>query len=217
MIVGIILAGGEGRRLGGMRKAHLRLGNRPLIDWVSGALEPQCAHIVISSGSRRDALVPDLVSVPDAEDGITGPAAGLLAGALWAREHASGSLMLSVSVDTPFWPQDFAARATPLLTGETHCVVSAFGDRDYPTNALWRPDSLIGHLAAIPPAPRGPRIRDVQAALGVRRLDYAPVNAQNPFAGVNELGDLLALSRRLMDMEASMANGGLASATKLAR
>ena len=175
-IVGLILAGGGGRRLGGVRKAHLRLDNRALIDWVSRALEHQCGTIVVSSGSDGVALAPDLVSVADAEGGITGPTAGLLAGALWVREHAPGARMLSVSVDTPFWPADFAERATTLLTGATHCVVSAFGDRDYPTNALWRPDPLIDHLEAIPPAPRGPRIRDVQAALGARRLDYAPVS-----------------------------------------
>jgi molybdopterin-guanine dinucleotide biosynthesis protein A len=201
-IVGLILAGGEGRRLGGVRKAHLRLGNRALLDWVSPALEGQCGSIVVSSGPGGVSLAPDLVSVPDADNGITGPAAGLLAGALWVREHAPGSLMLSVSVDTPFWPEDFAARATPLLTGDTHCVVSAFKDRDYPTNALWRPDPLIKHLAGIPPAPRGPRIRDIQAALGARRLDYAQVSADNPFVGVNDLGDLLAFSRRLADMDA---------------
>lgn len=196
-IVGVILAGGAGRRLGGVRKAHIRLGNLALIDWVSRVLARQCEQIIVSSGPGRAHPVPDLVSVCDAEGGITGPTAGLLAGALWAREHAPGALMLSVSVDTPFWPEDFAARAVDLLGGDRHCVVSAYGERDYPTNALWRIEPLIDHLAAIPPAPRGPRIRDVQTALGVHRLDYAPVSAQNPFAGVNNLADLLALSSRL--------------------
>ncbi|AEQ51328.1 molybdenum cofactor guanylyltransferase [Pelagibacterium halotolerans] len=196
-IVGVILAGGEGRRLGGVRKADLRLGNRALIDWVSGALEAQCSAIVISSGPKAFSAVPGRVCLADAENGIAGPTAGLLAGALWVRANARDSLMLSVSVDTPFWPDDFARRAADLLTGGHHCVVSAFGERDYPTNALWRPGPLISHLETIAPAPRGPSIRSVQAALGVRRLDYAQTHAQNPFAGVNTCGDLLALSRRL--------------------
>ena len=196
-IVGLILAGGAGRRLGGVRKADLRLGNLALIDWVSRALEPQCSRIVVSSGSGVVRPTPGMVCVPDADGGIAGPTAGLLAGALWVRANAPDSLMLSVSVDTPFWPHDFAARAMEMLAGGHDCVVSAFGERDYPTNALWRPEPLIAHLAAIAPAPRGPRIRDAQTALGARRLDYARTHAQNPFAGVNAIGDLLALSRRL--------------------
>lgn len=199
--VGLILAGGSGSRLGGVRKADLRLGNVTLIDWVAKALAPQCGAIVISSGSGALRAASGMACVPDELGGIAGPAAGLLAGALWVRANAPDSLMLSVSVDTPFWPDDFAGRAQKLLAGENHCVVGAFGDRDYPTNALWRPDPLIAHLSAIAPAPRGPRIRDVQAALGVRRLDYTGIRAENPFVGVNTMADLLALSGRLEQPE----------------
>lgn len=200
-VAGLILAGGGGSRLGGVRKANLRLGNVALIDWVAKALEPQCGAIIISSGPGAFRAAPGMPCVSDQVGGITGPAAGLLAGALWVRTNAADSLMLSVSVDTPFWPGDFAGRAQKLLTSENHCVVGAFGDRDYPTNALWRPEPLIAHLATIAPAPRGPRIRDVQAALGARHLDYARMGSENPFVGVNTMADLLALSRRLAQQE----------------
>ncbi|WP_417581375.1 molybdenum cofactor guanylyltransferase [Pelagibacterium sp.] len=200
-IVGLILAGGEGRRLGGVRKSALRIGNRALIDWVANSLGQTCRQILVSSGSWPASSESEFVCVPDAQGGITGPTAGLLAGALWVKQHAPDSLMLSVSVDTPFWPVGFADHAEPLLGPATHCVVSAYENRDYPTNALWRPKPLIAHLEGIPPAPRGPRIRDVQAALGARWLDYGPMSTENPFVGVNKLDDLLVLSGRLAHMQ----------------
>ena len=196
-IIGLILAGGTGRRLGDVRKGDLRLGNVSLLAHVIEALEPHCATILLSVGAGPQTHHEDVLSLPDAPDGVTGPAAGLLAGARWCTRNLPGGLMVSASVDTPFLPADFVPRALDLLEADSDCVVAAYGGRDYPTNALWRADHLLAHLDAIPPAPRGPRLRDVQMALGSVHLDYSAIAAANPFAGINQLTDLLALESRL--------------------
>lgn len=196
-IAGLVLAGGTGVRLGGVRKASLRLGNVTLLERVIAALRPSCTAMLLSVGADEAMRHPEAIALPDAPDGVTGPAAGLQAGARWCAGNRPGALMVSASVDTPFLPADFVPRALDLLDDDCGCVVATYDGRDYPTNALWRADRLLAHLDAIAPAPRGPRLRDVQAALGGVRLDYADIAPANPFAGINRLTDLLALEARL--------------------
>lgn len=193
-VVGVILAGGAGRRLGGVRKGDVRLANRPLVAWAGAALAPQCARVLLSVPNGRVGSSLDVEAVlPDPPGGIGGPCAGLLEAARWCARHAPGALLVSVSVDTPFFPADFVARAVPLLTAGTGCVVGRFEGRDYPINAVWTVSLLRETLEAVPPAPRGPRVRDVQRAIGTAWLDH---EGDNPFAGVNTLADLVSLSRR---------------------
>lgn len=200
-IVGLILAGGAGKRLGGVRKADIRLGNVPLLQRVRMALEPQCAAVLLSVGAGQNLAEDGIVALADDPHGVTGPAAGLWAGARWCEDHMPGAFLVSASVDTPFFPEDFVRRSLALLDADCGCVVGAYDSRDYPTNALWRPDRLLAHLATLRPAPRGPRLRDIQSALAVRRLDYADSQADDPFIGVNRVADLLALNDRLKAMD----------------
>lgn len=205
-IVGLILAGGLGSRLGGVRKSDIRMANHSLLDWVSLSMAGQCDSLLISTGAHRKAGANE---VSDDADGIKGPAAGLLAGARWCAAHAQGAILLTVSVDSPFFPSDFVQRALPLLHEDRHCVVASFGGRDYPTNALWNSVSLQQVLEGYPAAPRGPRLRDIQQKLGAKRLEYTSLTAENPFAGVNTVSDLLALSRRVKAMQDKTGHFGL--------
>lgn len=195
-VVGVILAGGSGQRLGTVRKADLRLANVPLHSWLEKSLAGQCEDLVISTGAVRGSFENYQNRVPDDPERVQGPAAGLLAGALWCRRNRPGALMLSVSVDTPFFPGDFVERARPLMTQGITCVVAAFDLRHYPTNALWHPDRLAEDLAALPADPKGPRLRDIENRLGAVKLDYSQLAPHDPFAGINTLPDLLALSTR---------------------
>lgn len=195
-VVGLIVAGGRGQRLGGVRKADLRLGNKRLLEWAMSSLMAQCGAIVVSVGSQDIALPPQAQAVRDDPEAVKGPAAGLWAGALWCAQNAPGATMVSVAVDTPFFPRDFAARAGRLLSEGIGCVVASHGGRDYPINALWKPAALLDHLGTLPVSPRGPRVRDVEAAIGMARLVCAGPSGEDPFVGINILSDLLALSQR---------------------
>ena len=140
--VGVILAGGRGKRFGGIDESFLVLAGRPLIAHVVGRIDGQVSRLVVNTNSTdvryRElgaALCPDApISKP-----ATGPLVGLAS--VFAEIAAGGgasSYVLSVSVDTPFLPLDLTARFSDALREiGTRVAFAASGGRDHPTVALW--------------------------------------------------------------------------------
>ena len=81
-IAGLILAGGEGRRMGGADKALLSLGGRPLIRHVVERLSPQVEELAISGRTSHSGF--GLPVLADAQIERFGPLAGVAAGLAWA-------------------------------------------------------------------------------------------------------------------------------------
>jgi molybdenum cofactor guanylyltransferase len=112
-VVGVILAGGAARRMGGADKALLPLAGRPLVAHVAARLAPQVSRMALSANGdpARFALwlpqVPVLADPPQLQD--AGPLAGLLAAMIWAKSEGASALV-TVAVDTPFLPSDLVAR-----------------------------------------------------------------------------------------------------------
>ncbi len=111
-ILGLVLAGGLSRRMGGMEKSLMQLHGKALIGHVVQRLSPQVASLVINAnGDAARFANLALPVIPDTISGSQGPLAGILAG----MEHARRRLpevthVLSVPADTPFFPQDLARR-----------------------------------------------------------------------------------------------------------
>lgn len=82
-IVGVILAGGQGRRMGGREKFALTLAGERLVDIAARRLEPQVAAIVVASNRE---VGGDLAWCADIFAGSMGPLAGLQAGCVWATQ-----------------------------------------------------------------------------------------------------------------------------------
>jgi molybdopterin-guanine dinucleotide biosynthesis protein A len=134
--LGVLLAGGLARRMGGGDKPLLQIGGRPIIELAIERLAPQCAGLIINANgdpTRFAALGLPVVadSVPD----FAGPLAGVLAG----MEAAGGVAdVVSAPADTPFLPTDlverlYAARAA----AGAEIAVAASGDRVHHAVALW--------------------------------------------------------------------------------
>jgi molybdopterin-guanine dinucleotide biosynthesis protein A len=191
-IAAVILAGGRGERLGGVNKAMLEIGGIRLIDRVRTALTG-CAPVLVASG-RTPFGVDGLQSVADLDSDYAGPLAGVAA-AVAALADLDVDWLLSVAVDTPFFPADFAGRAAALSDG-ADAVLGCFGGQDYPTNALWR----LGALRGLPrdigngSAPRS--LRRLAASVRTVRLDYSGVVSEDPFANANTPEDLENLRLR---------------------
>jgi len=132
----VILAGGRGRRMGGVAKARLTLGRRSLLDHVLQRLDGQVSPIAISANDP--AIVAALPLLPDVHDDRRGPLAGLLAGMIWARGWAGVRRIVSLPVDCPFLPRDLVGRLCQRAddTGAA-VVVAASGGAEHPTVALW--------------------------------------------------------------------------------
>lgn len=193
----VIIAGGKGERLGGVRKADLRVGGRRLVDRVAGALGDVAAPLMISTGPQDDGrgARDDALAVIDLDAPVGGPLAGLAAAvdSLHGRGVHSG-LLVSVAVDTPFLPDSFVAVMLERL-GDAPAAFAGWGREFYPPNAVWRIEALAD-LPAQVRQNRAPRsLKALQQAMGARRVDWAAGHAENPFANLNTVADLVALGR----------------------
>lgn len=148
-ISAIILAGGRARRMGGVEKGLVSLRGRPLIRHVIDVIRPQAAHLFISANRRFDtysALGPRVVA--DRWPDLRGPLAGV---ASVLMEVTTPYVLIS-PCDTPFLPQDLAARlGTCLLKSRACAAVAHSAGRLQPLCALMRSDmapELTAYVAA---------------------------------------------------------------------
>jgi len=129
----VILAGGEGRRLGGVQKGLVHLAGRSLIDHVLARLSGQAEIIAVSANGLGEHLAVPVIT--DHHSDRRGPLAGVLAGLDWCRiAHPGIRTVVTIAVDCPFLPRDFV----PRLTDRTAEIVYAVSNgRDHPTAAAW--------------------------------------------------------------------------------
>lgn len=102
--LGIILAGGQSRRMGGGDKCLLEIGGMPLLSHVIDRLKPQVSEMILNANG--DSMRFDAFNMPVVADSITGfagPLAGVLAGMDYAAEHGFDDIV-TVAADTPFFP-----------------------------------------------------------------------------------------------------------------
>jgi len=106
--LGVILAGGLARRMGGGDKSLLGLGAACVLDQVIVRLGAQVDRMVLNAnGDPARFGKYNLPVVADSLDGFLGPLAGVLAGLDYAAENGFEHIV-SVAADTPFFPKDLA-------------------------------------------------------------------------------------------------------------
>jgi len=133
-VSGIVLAGGQGRRMGGVDKGLQPLRGRPMIEWVLERLSPQVAEIVINANQNLETYEKlGHRVVRDEIGGFAGPLAGLHAG-LKAAAHP---LVVTVPCDSPFLPADLVSRLSSSLK-DHDLAVARTGDQPHPVFSLMR-------------------------------------------------------------------------------
>ena len=166
IISGIVLAGGLGRRMGGVDKGLQLLHGKPMIEHVLERLRPQVGEIVINANQnleRYGAFGHRVVS--DAIGGFAGPLAGLHAG----LQAITNPLAVTVPCDSPFLPADLVARLRDHLGGNDLAVAKT-GDQAHPVFALVR-QSVAGNLETFL-ASGGRKIDAWYAALKVVEVNF---------------------------------------------
>jgi molybdopterin-guanine dinucleotide biosynthesis protein A len=142
-VSGIVLAGGQGRRMGGVDKGLQPLRGKPMVQWALERLAPQVDEILINCNQNLDAYARfGHRVVRDEIGGFAGPLAGLHAGLI----AASHPLVVSVPCDSPFLPSDLVGRLKSRL-GENDLAVAKTGEQPHPVFSLVRRD-LIENLEA---------------------------------------------------------------------
>lgn len=107
-IGGLILAGGQGARMGGADKGLVTLRGKPLVAHVAQGLAPQVHALFISANRHADQYAA--YGTVLADDPTHGEWAGPLAGVLAGLTAWPGAWLVVAPCDTPFLPADLALR-----------------------------------------------------------------------------------------------------------
>ncbi|MEO9136234.1 MAG: molybdenum cofactor guanylyltransferase MobA [Casimicrobiaceae bacterium] len=142
-ITGIVLAGGQGRRMGGIDKGFVVLDSRPLVAHVIERLAPQVHTLIINANQNADRYAAfGYPVVADAIGGFAGPLAGLHAG----LAAATTPFVATSPCDSPFLPADLVVRlGTAFDTQPIDIAVARTFAQPHPVFALVR-RSLLPHL-----------------------------------------------------------------------
>lgn len=179
-ILGVILAGGAGSRMGGADKGALPFAGARLIDHVAERLFAQADHLMIAGRHDYGLGVP---CAPDRPEGLRGPAAALYSALCWMEEHECAfDGIVTAPADGPFLPADLAAR----LASADHSAVASDGETTHPTFAWWRRADLERLFAAVTPDD-APSLRRLCEDANARSIGFADAAA---FFNVNTPDDL---------------------------
>ncbi len=189
-VAGLVLAGGLARRMGGRHKAFLELCGRPLLGHVVERLSPQVARVAISANEQAERMqgLAEIV-LPDAIPGHAGPLAGILAGLEWLRRaHPQTPWLLSVAVDTPFFPRDLCTRLRQAVEKGAEMAVACSAGRAHPVFGLWP----VSAADALREAMQNEELRKIDRFTARYRLAEAAFDGQDfdPFFNINTPEDL---------------------------
>lgn len=133
-ITGLVLAGGQARRMGGVDKGLVELGGRAMIEHVLDALRPQVRTLLINANRNRDAYARyGCEVIADAHPGYLGPLAGVAS----ALEVVTTPYLLTAPCDSPLLPADLATRLSAALRRDrARIAVAHDGQRQQPVFLL---------------------------------------------------------------------------------
>ena len=185
-VTGVILAGGQGRRMGGVDKGLRELRGKPMIEWVLERFAPQVDAVLINANQNLELYARyGHPVITDEIGGFAGPLAGLQC-ALRAARHP---LLATVPCDSPFLPEDLVARLdTALQAGHAQLAVARTGNQPHPVFCLCRRD-VLPHLTQFL-AGGGRKIDAWYATLRV--IEVAFDDAPDAFSNINTPEELSA-------------------------
>lgn len=188
-VTGIVLAGGLGRRMGGVDKGLQVLRGKPMVQWVIGRFAPQVDEVLINANQNLDAYRAfGHRVVPDAIGGFAGPLAGLHRGLSEARHD----LVATVPCDSPFLPADLVDRLRAALERQDAALaVARTGDQAHPVFCLCRKTVLPGLTAFLESG--GRKIDAWYAALTVAEVAFD--DEPGAFSNINTEAELRGFDR----------------------
>ncbi len=202
-IIGIVLAGGLARRMGGGDKTLTTLAGRPILAHILERLRSQVDGLILNANGdpARFASFGVPVCADEAPD-HPGPLAGVLAGMTWAARHRPAAThILTAPGDAPFPPADLAARlATPIAAGRADLTCAMSDGRRHPVIGLW-PVALASDLRA---ALIDEGVRKVDIWTGRHRCEPVSfdIDLVDPFFNINTVDDLAQAEAALREQRA---------------
>jgi len=201
--IGVLLAGGLARRMGGGDKPMRIIGGRTILDRVIARLKPQCDRLILNAnGDPARFAAFGLTVIADDVPDYPGPLAGILAALDWtAANRPEVEWVLSAAADCPFLPRDLVARLHAARAGEdAQLAVAASGGQTHPVIGLWRVDlrDALRHALTVED------IRKIDRWTARYRLATVswPTEPLDPFFNANTMEDV-AEAERLATLDAA--------------
>lgn len=200
-IAAVVLAGGEGRRMGGVDKGLMDIAGRPTAAWALERLGPQAAQLMINANRSLDDYRRLTGHVVSDEPGNTDePFAGPLAGFLAAMNATTAAWLLTLPCDAPFAPPDLARRFADILMREkTRIAVAEAGGRLQPAHAMMATDLRTDLAQALAAGER-------KVMRWVQKHPYSVVNFDDhpdAFINMNTPEELAAQDRHIREEQTS--------------
>jgi len=198
-IAGVVLAGGQSRRMGGQDKSWIDIGGQPAIARACNRLASQVAHLAVNTNAdpaRFEELGRPIIA--DTLQNYPGPLAGLLAAMRWAGTLSGITHIVTAATDTPFFPPDFVERLAQHASGDQMIVMAQSGDWVHPVFGLWPialADALEHYLTVE---------NERKILMFSERYDQQIVafeDQPDPFFNINTPDDLATAQARLLRSE----------------
>ncbi|MCV9937505.1 molybdenum cofactor guanylyltransferase MobA [Boseaceae bacterium BT-24-1] len=194
--LGLLLAGGLARRMGGGDKPLRTIAGRTILAHVLERLRPQCDGLLLNANGDPARFADyGLPVVADSVPDFAGPLAGILAGLDWLAANRPGAQWLvSVAADTPFIPRDLVARLhAARVAANVPLACAASGGWTHPVIGLW-PVSLREQLRHALTVEDERKIDRWTARHGVVSVEWL-VTPVDPFFNANRPDDLAEAER----------------------
>ncbi len=186
-VTGLVLAGGQGSRMGGIDKGLQVFRGKAMVEHVIERFAPQVGTLLVNANRNVEAyerLGHRVIS--DEIPGFAGPLAGFERG----LAHATTALVATVPCDSPFLPADLVSRLRAALEeARADLAVAKTGEQAHPVFCLMRRDVHASLEAFLASGQR--KIDRWYAALEV--VEVAFDDEPDAFLNINTLGDLRAL------------------------
>jgi len=124
-ITAIILAGGQARRMGGQDKGLIQLAQKPMIEYVLNAIEPQVGTIIINA--NRNQAIYEKYGFPVVADqigGYCGPLAGMASG----LQISKTPFIVTAPCDSPLIPDNLVHKLYSTLQQENADICTAYAN-----------------------------------------------------------------------------------------
>ena len=204
-VIGVLLAGGQAKRMGGGDKGLRTLGGRPIMDYIVERTRPQVATLLINANGDPERFSGyGLPVVPDVIEDFAGPLAGVLTGMEWAAATAPQCPWVTTfACDAPFAPTDLVARFLAAVEDEGVDMACAKSrGRAHPVFGLW-PVALAGELRQAMSEEDMRKIDRWTARYNLIEVDFA-ADPFDPFFNINA-PENLAEAERLLSTERGAA------------
>ncbi|TPJ54560.1 molybdenum cofactor guanylyltransferase MobA [Mesorhizobium sp. B2-6-4] len=196
MTLGVVLAGGLGRRMGGGDKPTRVIGGRTMLEHVIERLGPQCDGLVLNANGDPVRFARfGLPVVADTIEDYPGPLAGMLAALDWTADNRPDvEWVVSAAGDCPFLPRDLVARLQRArMTEGADLAVAASGGQTHPVIGLWK----VALRDELRHALTNEGLRKIDrwtSRYGLATVSW-PVEPVDPFFNANTVDDLAEAER----------------------